>query len=95
MLRRRILYRKKQIVDYNPDYSADNLVFTGSNYVDTGIKLCDYKKDWIQSIYIREFVARMLSNNNWNERKILERNNTPSSDLSISFDRCSDYTINK
>ena len=43
MLRRRILYRKKQIVDYNPDYSADNLVFTGSNYVDIGIKLCDYK----------------------------------------------------
>ena len=94
MIRRRVLYRKKSD-EITPAYSADNLVFTGSNYVDTGIKLCDYKKDWIQSIYIREFVARMLSNNNWNERKILERNNTPSSDLSISFDRCSDYTINK
>lgn len=37
MLRRRILYRKKQIVDYNPDYnpdySADDLVFSGRNYV--------------------------------------------------------------
>ena len=44
MLRRRILYRKKS--EITPAYSADNLVFTGSNYVDTGIKLCDYKKDW-------------------------------------------------
>lgn len=46
MLRRRILYRKKQIVDYNPDYSADDLVFSGRNYVDTGIKLCDSRKDF-------------------------------------------------
>jgi hypothetical protein len=34
MIRRRVLYRKKS--EITPAYSADNLVFTGSNYVDTG-----------------------------------------------------------
>ena len=43
MLRRRLLYRKKS--EITPAYSADNLTFSGSNYVDTGIKLCDYKKE--------------------------------------------------